>query len=96
MGSKSAPPGGDAGGLAQDLGELEEHVKDYILEQSDDDIVLNSLMVLVMRAARHKADLFSVGMLERPALLQRLSEWIIEGFEELGATRQPPLPQGGE
>lgn len=67
------------------LEELENYVKDYILEDGDDDPVLTQYIYLVLLSRNTGVDIFpsTVGLLDRPAFFtQCLQRWIDEGVNE--------------
>lgn len=69
--------------------ELENYIKDYIITESNDDLLLNNYMQLVLEANRLGVDIFSGGLLDRPQLFYRyVRPFILAGFKELGAIEE--------
>jgi len=65
--------------------QLEDYVKDYILEARDDDPILDKLVSLVLTSQITGVDIFptTLGLLDRPALFEtKIRPWILEGIEE--------------
>jgi hypothetical protein len=83
----------DKEGLAGQLARLEEYIKDYIIQGSSDDPILEQYIALVTTAEVSGAPIFSIGVLERPALWERfVRPWITEGFQELSKLKQLAKP----
>ena len=80
---KPTEPEEPEGGLTK-LQELEDYLKDYILEEKSNDMLLNHYITLVRRENELDIPAFSGGLLERPAFWERyIRPWIQEGFQEL-------------
>jgi hypothetical protein len=93
MGPKKPPKPGEEGRLSLD--DLEDYVKDYILENKTDDLVLNQYIHIVRSEERSGETYFFGGLKDRPALWERLIRpWIQEGFQELrkiNSLSKPPV-----
>ena len=82
---KPLKPGGERReGLKQRLGELEDYLKDYILEEANDDPILNQYISLIRLEEKIGVSIFTGGLLNRPIFWERhIRPWILEGFQEL-------------
>lgn len=85
MGPKKPTEPDESGrGLREEFGELEDYLKDYILEEKNDDPFLNQYISLVRLEERFGTPIFTGGLLDRPIFWERhIRPWIIEGFREL-------------
>lgn len=81
---KPTQPGEPEEGLTEKFRELEDYLKDYILEEKTDDMFLNHYVMLVRLEEKLGVPAFSGGLLDRPAFWERyIRPWIKEGFQEL-------------
>lgn len=92
MGPKKPTKPGEEGTV---LDVLENYIKDYILESSTDDMVLNQYIHIVRLEERTETSYFSGGLKDRPALWESyIRPWIQEGFQELrkiNSLSKPPV-----
>lgn len=82
MGPKKAPePDGRERG--DDLVDLEDYIKDYIVSGLDDDPILNQYLALVLAEQETGVPLYDLPLLDRPAFFERkIRPWILEGYQE--------------
>jgi hypothetical protein len=65
------------------LDQLEDYIKDYIIQDSSDDPILNHYILLARTEEKTGISCFSGGLLDRPALWERfVRPWILEGIQE--------------
>ena len=92
---KPAEPGEPRTGLTERLERLEDYLKDYVLEEKSDDMLLNHYITLVQLEDKLGLPAFSGGILDRPAFWERyIRPWIQEGFQELATISdlsKPPV-----
>lgn len=97
MGPKKPPKPGEQTrrGLKERLGDLEDYLKDYILEEGSDDPILNQYISLVRLEEKLGIPAFTGGLLDRPIFWERhIRPWILEGFQELqiiSDLKKPPV-----
>jgi hypothetical protein len=98
------PKSGDGGrGRGRDdkffgefLIELEDHIKDYILEEKTDDVYLNQYMQLVFNAEASGQPILSGPSIDMPDLfINYVVRYIKEGFQERAKVLAPPATEGG-
>lgn len=84
MGPKKSTEPDESRGLKEELEELEDYLKDYILEERSDDSLLNQYISLVRLEEKTRVPIFTSGLLDRPIFWERhIRPWILEGFREL-------------
>lgn len=88
MGPKKPDQPGE-GGLGDELVEIEDYVKDYIVTKEADDPILSQYIALVRKERRTGIPIFTCGILDRPAFFENfLRPWILEGLQELDAMEE--------
>lgn len=81
---KPTKPGEQRRGLKERLGDLEDYLKDYILEDKSDDPILNQYISLVRLEEKTGIPVCTGGLIDRPIFWERhIRPWILEGFQEL-------------